>query len=807
MELFKDLLYNTTLLISMSIAGNIFYIKPRKNPIFASILHGLIVGGIGIVLMLSSVELSPGLIFDTRSILISVTAIFYGGIPTGIAVLLISAYRIMMGGTGAVMGVLVTVLTAATGLLWKHFRFQKIIKRQKSKWVEFYIFGLITHLVMISCALSLPRNMAIETIKTIAGPVLLVYPLGVLALCLITFYIQNAVQTKTMLAEIEIRFSAVFNQAPIGIAIANRDKTFFINPKLEEITGRPKDEISSVGWQRYTHPDDLHEDEDQFSRLIAGEITSYSMRKRYIKPNGSIVWVHLIIAALHTNSPNDDGSHICMVQDITDLIDSENELRNSENKYKNLYLEYSDKESLMVSLLDSIPDLIFYKDQNSIYMGCNKAFEDFAGKIREEIIGHSDFDLFDEKSASLFRAMDIEMMKKKAPNINEETTRSSDGHKKVLETLKTPYYNYEGKLLGLIGISRDITERKQKEEEILHLTNHDVLTGLYNRLYFEKALKRIDDSGNLPYSVMVGDINSLKLVNDIFGHDQGNILLREAAALLQTCCRPNDIIARTGGDEFSVILSETDEAAAKSLFEKITEAFYKRSLISGSSHLNSISIGYVTKNKNEEEIGKLIKIAEEHMSRRKLLNNKSIHSSLLTTIKTAVFEKSNETEAHAERMVNWAKNIGINIGLSQDELVDLELATTLHDLGKIGIDGNIIAKPGKLNEIEWIEIRKHPEIGFRIARTIPELQGIAEYILCHHERWDGKGYPQGLTGEKIPLISRIISVVDSFDAMTEDRPYRAAMSKEAALAEIKNCSGAQFDPKVAQVFMNNTIGA
>lgn len=133
MDLFKDLLYNTTLLISMSIVGNIFYIKPRKSPFYASILHGLIVGGIGIVLMLSAVELSPGLIFDTRSILISVTAIFYGVIPTGIAVLIISAYRIVIGGTGAVMGVLVTLLTAATGLIWKKFRLEKIIKRQKKQ--------------------------------------------------------------------------------------------------------------------------------------------------------------------------------------------------------------------------------------------------------------------------------------------------------------------------------------------------------------------------------------------------------------------------------------------------------------------------------------------------------------------------------------------------------------------------------------------------------------------------------------------------------------------------------------------------
>jgi len=193
------------------------------------------------------------------------------------------------------------------------------------------------------------------------------------------------------------------------------------------------------------------------------------------------------------------------------------------------------------------------------------------------------------------------------------------------------------------------------------------------------------------------------------------------------------------------------------------------------------------------------------MYRRKLLDHQSIRSTLLTTIKELLFSKSNETMEHAERMTVLAKRLGEKIGLSEADMDALELMATLHDVGKIGISNHILSKPGALDELEWTEIRKHPEVGYRIALTIPELQNIAGYILCHHERWDGKGYPQGLIGEEIPYISRLISVIDAFDAMTEDRPYKKAISMEDAKNEILKNAGTQFDPAVAKVFVESVL--
>ena len=166
-----------------------------------------------------------------------------------------------------------------------------------------------------------------------------------------------------------------------------------------------------------------------------------------------------------------------------------------------------------------------------------------------------------------------------------------------------------------------------------------------------------------------------------------------------------------------------------------------------------------------------------------------------------MFEKSHETEEHAERLVTLSKLVAEGLNLAQDDRDRLELLATLHDIGKVGISDRILTKPGKLTEEEWVEMKRHPEIGYRIAMSSPELIPVADGILCHQEHWDGTGYPQKLRGENIPLLSRIIAVVDAYDAMTQDRPYRAAMSHEAAITEIERNAGTQFDPQVAQVFI------
>jgi diguanylate cyclase (GGDEF)-like protein len=327
------------------------------------------------------------------------------------------------------------------------------------------------------------------------------------------------------------------------------------------------------------------------------------------------------------------------------------------------------------------------------------------------------------------------------------------------------------------------------------------LTGLYNRAFFEEECTRLNVERQLPISVIMGDINGLKLINDAFGHQEGDKLLIEISKILSQNCRKEDILARTGGDEFCILLPQTTPEEAQGICRRIySDCVEYGTREDKETFYLSISLGYSTKTTPGTSIASILTEAEESMYKQKLLERKSMRSSLLSSIKSTMYEKSHLTAEHEERLIGLAKKIGQLLELSEVQLSELELLATLHDLGKLSIDDQILNKAGRLTEEEWIEVRKHPEVGYRIAQASPELAPISEYILSHHERWDGSGYPQGLRGATIPLLSRIVAVVDAYDAMTQDRSYRRAMSEGQAVAEILANAGTQFDPAIARMF-------
>ncbi|PRR83690.1 sensor domain-containing diguanylate cyclase/phosphohydrolase [Clostridium vincentii] len=355
---------------------------------------------------------------------------------------------------------------------------------------------------------------------------------------------------------------------------------------------------------------------------------------------------------------------------------------------------------------------------------------------------------------------------------------------------------------GILLNYHDTTQRKMREAKIIHLSYHDSLTGLYNHSFFETAKKKLDTESQLPLSVITGDINGLKIINDSLGNVEGDKLLVTIAKILDGSCSKEDIVARIAGGRFNILLPKTSREVADEILRKIMvacEAYNKKTLCD--LYNISISLGNATKTSTNEFLDSILKNAEDYMYNRKLLEDKSFHSSIISSMRSALFEKSQETEEHAQRLVKLTRSVGQAIALTNQQFDELELFSTLHDIGKIGTDNQILNKPSKLTNTEWVEMKKHSEVGYRIAMSSSELMPIAEYILAHHERFDGKGYPQGLAGEDIPLLSRILGVADSYDAMTEDRVYRKGMPKEDAINEIIKNSGTQFDPRIAKIFI------
>lgn len=421
----------------------------------------------------------------------------------------------------------------------------------------------------------------------------------------------------------------------------------------------------------------------------------------------------------------------------------------------------------------------------------NPEFTRLVRRERDTLLGCELLEAFPALSETPLPAMAAEVARTGRPARFEFHYPSSDRHYEVMIYCSEP---------GFIASTLfNITERVRSHDKLKELSYRDRLTGLGNRAYLEEYIAELGDEPNhLPISIILADVNGLRLINDAFGSAMGDQQVLAMAGLLTKHRREGDVVTRWESDEFILLLPRTTEREA----EQICSAICASAMETKVTPIPlSMALGTATRTSAQQDFEEVRQLAEERMYRRKLLDKRSVNSMILSTLRSTLQEKSGETEAHCERLGELAMRLGHSLGLAAPALDELMLAAAMHDIGKIGVDDSILSKPGPLTPEEMAQVRRHPEIGYRIVSSIPKVASVATTVLHHHEWWDGSGYPSGLRDQEIPLNSRILAIVDAYDAMTEGRCYKSAISCQEALHELQDQAGVQFDPELVDLFV------
>ena len=432
---------------------------------------------------------------------------------------------------------------------------------------------------------------------------------------------------------------------------------------------------------------------------------------------------------------------------------------------------------------------------------------------------------------------------------------------KWLRFTAAPLVDSRGKVIAAIETLEDITLRKEAEQEKEKLnkellkSNHrlktlvlrDYETGLFNRRFLDEVMeaeflraKRY----NQPLSLIMLDIDYFKSINNMYGHMFGNLCLHQLAKLLKKVVRKYDIVVRSAGEEFIIISPGIDILQTLTMAQRILDEINVYNFGERTSTVK-LKVSMAVVSYPEDKILKcedLLDLAELVLIRAKESGGNRVYTSLEGKKSKAKFlpKKNNKQEnilglrhkldritlhanqnlieaifafakaielrdhytgEHVEKTVLYATQLGRALKLSAEEIEDLRQAAILHDLGKLGISDKILLKTSKLTESEYLKIKKHPQIAVDILRPIHFLRSVIPYILYHHERWDGRGYPCGLKGELIPVGARIIAIADVFQALTSNRPYRKAFTTEESLRIMKEGAGSQFDPRIVKIFL------
>ncbi|QOR34303.1 diguanylate cyclase [Clostridium sp. 'deep sea'] len=783
-ELLKGLLSNTMLLLALSVLYSIMPLNTVKYIKIRKAIMGFLLGIVAIAILSNPFQFAPGIQFDTREVLLSITGMFLGFIPTAVCAFIASAYRLYIGGIGALPGVLSIFFSGALGLLFHKYYFPKILAHKKNGIKELLILGLGVSLTHILTTFLIPQDAKLMLFKNLFLPVFTIFPTAIILLGQLMLNQHNQLLTYISLAESENRYRSLFEK--------NHAIVLLINPIDGVINDANPAACKYYGW---------NEAELKSMTIYDIDVNSDLVIKSHIDVKGPQLLRFHFKHRLASREIRDVEVYTCpiviknqrliyaIIHDITEQMIALKKLTESEERYK-------------VTLL-SVGDGVITTDKAGNITMINRVCEDISGWKEEEVIGlpiKKVFNIINEYSRHPVEDPVEKVLStgKVVGLANHTLLICKDGTEKPIADSAAPIKDDTGDIKGTVLVFRDATEEKRTQQKITYMGYHDSLTDLYNRRFFDEELRRTNKIENLPITIIIGDVNGLKLVNDAFGHLEGDKLLKQMARAIEKSCRKGDIIARWGGDEFIVLLHNTNSKEAKAICEKIK---HNCSQVNISGTECSISLGHETKIHSSQNINAIMIKAEDMMYRNKLIERQSRKANTINMILTTLHEKNPREQSHSNRVSKLCAEIGVEMGLSDKMINELSLAGLMHDIGKIAINDSILNKIEPLTPEEWNDIKRHPEIGYRILNASQNMSHIADFVLAHHERLDGSGYPKGIKDNEIPIQSKILAVADAYDAMTSDRPYRKSIPILTAISILERDAGSKFDPVVVDILL------
>ena len=572
-------------------------------------------------------------------------------------------------------------------------------------------------------------------------------------------------------------FRAAFENAPTGVALLTPGRRFsHVNRALCELLGYSADQLTKLTMADVLHPDDPTPVLDE--RALDEDVWHRRAERRFVRADGRDVWA-LVTKELVRDEHGLPLYLVAHVEDVTNARDTARALREAEERFRRAF--------------DDSPIGMALVALDGRFLRVNRTLCEITGFATDELLARTFQEIThpDDVEQDVALTEDAVSGAIRTYRMEKRYVRA-DGSIIWVKLSVTLVRDDDERPLYFVSEIEDIAERKRTQLELQRLANFDVLTGLGNRRKLTNDLEHAlhEPSEAHPHVLVILDLNGFKPYNDTFGHPAGDALLRRLAGKLAEAAQPHGDAYRLGGDEFCVLGSPPAEAVAAYVDSSVRALDEE-----GSGFCVSACFGVAVLPEEAATPSGALTIAD-----RKLYAHKHLHQTERDRPHEALLRALQEREPalgeHCSGVAALAVAVGGRLGFAARDLDELRRAAELHDIGKLAMPDGVLAKRGPLTSREWALMRQHTLIGERILTASPALGSLGRIVRSTHERWDGTGYPDGLTGDAIPQASRIIAVCDAYMAMAADRPYQRARSGTRSLAELRAGAGTQFDPAV-----------